>query len=1043
MILILGKENILEYIKNLRNQIRKEQNFHTGDEISKETFSDLYQQYGTELNERVFARYVLDIPYTVLDNIKSDKQKNTKIFMKEKNVSEDINQLRKKIINENHLHINDEIDYERFMYLYNFCEHKLDIYTFASKILDIGYTNLKQLRNNSNKKCKVLRRTRFNNTQIIQLRRILVEKENLISGKQVTYEELLYIYKKYEGILNENDFMRQVLEIPRHTHNRAKKNHKKPITLKYSEILYLEEDLRKIRLEIAEQYNLHVDDEISYTKFREVYEVYKGKFTESRFALEIFGIRQETWERLRSNNVKTKIFIQENLLEEEILQLRDKIILEENLHCGDLISKDKFKELYNKYAGILSEKQFAEEILEMPLSAFSNISKNDISILKGEELDLETILNITYKVMEDYNLKIRDRISYEDFLEIFHKYGGNMSQMQFAEDILDISSKVAFTSTSNMMIMSSTVIPEDFILSLRKKIIEENKIYVNGSITKEEFEQIYSTYNHFMAKKDFAKEVLDINNSSFYNLLNGNIKTCTVFGNELLYYEMYKKLREKIIKEYKLHIRDFIDYQQFLEIYRKYGSSLREKEFALIILDICEQNLNNIKYIKNAKTKVLTNEKILPEEEEIEELRKFFKQYEGEILDYRKFQELHMQYGGRIDEFTFCEQILGFKLNFIKYYKARATIKDPIAKRKAIEIRKKFSNISCRFFSKEEILKICNQYDITIDDFIKYVFLHYNFKFYSETLEAYEHNGGLWFGGKKIPLSEEFMKKHAEKLMKMAEIAVNKQVALKKFSKEYVKDIKSEILFEAIERYGELEKNYGYDYEEICKRIYLRMRSNAKGKISSLYKVLKKDVSEKYYLKRRESADIQLDKAIESENIEEKAISNIFMESDEFLDKVTLALHKLSEMNFSFEEIGEKLTDFLAIEKIELIKLLKNMGKPDKGKENNYQNILQISRKIVEEYKKNGIDIDYEKVELTFYISKYLGTKNNCSDIIEGILFSSELYTNDFEHWEQVKIQLHERKINAATIAFLSEIYNQNKKARQCLEQDMNREKIH
>ena len=82
-------------------------------------------------------------------------------------------------------------------------------------------------------------------------------------------------------------------------------------------------------------------------------------------------------------------------------------------------------------------------------------------------------------------------------------------------------------------------------------------------------------------------------------------------------------------------------------------------------------------------------------------------------------------------------------------------------------------------------------------------------------------------------------------------------------------------------------------------------------------------------------------------------------------------------------------------------------------------------------------------MELTFYISKYLGTKNNCSDIIEGILFSSELYTNDFEHWEQVKIQLHERKINAATIAFLSEIYNQNKKARQCLEQDMNREKIH
>ena len=70
MILILEKQNIVDYIKSLRDQIRKEQNFHTGDEISKEKFLELYHQYGTDLNERVFARYVLDISYATLDNMR-------------------------------------------------------------------------------------------------------------------------------------------------------------------------------------------------------------------------------------------------------------------------------------------------------------------------------------------------------------------------------------------------------------------------------------------------------------------------------------------------------------------------------------------------------------------------------------------------------------------------------------------------------------------------------------------------------------------------------------------------------------------------------------------------------------------------------------------------------------------------------------------------------------------------------------------------------------------------------------------------------------
>lgn len=1023
MILILEKQNIVDYIKSLRDQIRKEQNFHTGDEISKEKFLELYHQYGTDLNERVFARYVLDISYATLDNMKSGNQKTTTIFTKEKHKIEDIKQLREKIISQNNLHINDEIDYKKFMRLYNSCEHKLDVLTFASQILDIEYHNLEQLKIKPNKVCKLLRRTRFSNSEIIELRKILEEKEGIKSNTQFTYEELLEIYKQYGGILNENDFMRLVLEIPKHIHNKAKKDYKRQITLHYS-VLKTEEELRKMRFEIAKQYNLHVDDKISYEQFCEIYKGYEQDFTEKSFASDVFGIKNERLDAFRKDKTLTSIFIKEKLSEQEIIQLRRKIILEENLHYEDVIDKEQFESLYYKYAGILSKKQFAEQILELTPSALTNINKNNALILKKEGTDLETIIDITNKVMKEYNLKIGDAISYESFLEIFHKYGGNMSQRQFWEDIFDVQFRRVSKLYLNT-IMSSTTITNEFISNLRKEVIEENDICIKGTITKEEFEDIYLNYNHLLRKKEFARRVLDIDEASLYNLLEERNKSCTILNNEPIDYEYCRKLRKEIIEEYKLHIKDFINYQQFLEIYRKYGKPLTEKDFAFVILDITPGNLNNIKYTQNARARILMNEVILSEE--ITLLRNFFKQYEGNLINYQRFKELYLQYGGRMDEFTFCEQILGFKLNFIKYYKATATIKDPIAKQKAIEIRKKFSNVECRFLSEKEISTLCEQNNMTIDDFIKYVVLHYNFQFYPETLEAYKHNNGLWFGGKKIPLSDEFKKAHPEKLMEMAEIAVNKQAKLMKIPKEYCEDIKSEILLESIESYGELEKNYGHNYEELCKRIYIRMRSTAKGKISSFYKVYKSDVSRRYYFKEKEGNDIQLGETKTTKKVEDEAISNVSREKDELSNKVILAISKLSEMNISSNEIGKKLLDFLNIDKLELIKLLKNATDSNDENKNNDQRILQFSKKIIEEYKKHDVDIDYEKLVLTFYIMKFADAEINYSDIEEGILFSANMFVNHFQSWEQIRKQLYEKEINVATIAVLSDIYNEGK----------------
>lgn len=1024
MILILGKDDIVEYIENLRDKIRKEENLQTTSyEISKEDFIRLYNLYGSELAERVFARYVLDISYTTYATLLLGGQNVTNIFSKEKYTAEYIDNLRKTVISKNKLHIDDEISYQDFIRIYNSCEHKLDIPTFASKVLEINYNVLTQLRARKNKKCKVLRRTKFSNTEILQLRELLKEEENIYDNSKIQYTKVLELYEKYGGILDENYFVRKVLEIPKHMHNSARKEPEKVLTIRYREELHLETELRELRLAIAKQYNLHVDDEISKDLFSEIYEKYNINLTEDRFAYDVLGIPKHSLKNMKQNNSKTRIFEQEKLTEQENIEIRNKIIKEEKLKSEDQIDYSRFKQLHEKYGGILSASQFAEDILDIPLSSLKNIKTTNVVILKGEVPDLKTLIDVTNKVMDEYGLKIGDTINYSLFLEIYNKHCGNMSRKQFKEDIFDIYKE--FTETNkdiNKVIMSSTTILEDYITELRNKVKLENRLCINGYIEKEKFEEIYAKYNDRLNIITFAEKILDIPNNVLYHLLKGTHKKAIMLSKETRDYEYYIQLKEKMIKEFNLHIRDFIDYTQFTALYEKYGSDLIEKEFALLMLNIDEKNYNNVKYIKGAKTRILLGEEISLEQ--IEELRKFFKQYEGKIINYQQFKELHTQYGGKMDELSFCEQILGFKLGFIKYYKANAAIKDPIAKKEALKIREEFVNIECRFFSSKEIEEICSNKGISVDDFLKYVVLKYNFQFYPETLEAYKKNKGIWFGGKKIGLSAQFIEVHAEKLMNMSKAAIRTISKGNRVPEELVDDIASDVLMNAIERYGELEKNFDYDYEELCKRIYIRMRAEARRELVLHWKMSSKNVSERYYFKERiVGPDIQIGESKESRKVEDEAIDNVDNKRND--NKISLAIKKLSEMEINNEKIGKTLMDYLAIGKIELIKTLNQIIVEDEeNKKRNYDE-LRFVKEIVEEYKKHGVEIDYESAILTFYIKKITHREvDENPSVIDNILITSQTCMNKDREWKEIKQELEEREIEISTIAVASSIYN-------------------
>ena len=532
------------------------------------------------------------------------------------------------------------------------------------------------------------------------------------------------------------------------------------------------------------------------------------------------------------------------------------------------------------------------------------------TILKNECLSLQQLEEITKKILKEYKLHINDTIDYKQFREMYEKYGGIMSERQFAEDVLDIpyraiSERIKYGGTT--AILSSTIIPKHYIENLKQKILKETNLKKRQSINYQMFYQVYEQYGEFLQERYFAEEVLQISEERYYAIKANKDVTTIIFRNEIIDPLEFKQLKNRIIEENNLHIGDYINYVQFLKIYKQYPTKLLEKDFANVILSISKDCYNNIKYTTNARTRILKDEVI--EDEEIEQKRKFFKQMEGKKINYDQFKKIYKQYSGKMGEFYFCEQILGFKLNFIKYYKTSVMIKDPIAKQKSIEIRKRFENETCRFFSKEEVNDLCKEYEISIKDFLNYVVLKCNFQFYKETEEAFQTNNGIWFGRKKIPLTRKFVNRFSDTLISLATGVTKNLAKTYRLNRYLQEDMIQELILKAMEEYGELERNFSYDIEEIRKRIGVRMKCNGLKIMCSHFKIKSGDISKKFYWKEKVGPDIQL---IDIDNsVEEDAINNVSTEETEFIGKVIYAVRELAKNGNSAEKIQNAIMDYL------------------------------------------------------------------------------------------------------------------------------------
>ena len=116
-------------------------------------------------------------------------------FSVEKNINvkkRQLKVLRQEMIEKEKLHINDSINYEKFLELYNEYGKELSQEDFARIYLDISISNYYNLK--SKKEIKILKEEEIEDEYICRIKLYIIKNLGLTKETPITYEQFQQIY---------------------------------------------------------------------------------------------------------------------------------------------------------------------------------------------------------------------------------------------------------------------------------------------------------------------------------------------------------------------------------------------------------------------------------------------------------------------------------------------------------------------------------------------------------------------------------------------------------------------------------------------------------------------------------------------------------------------------------------------------------------------------------------------------------------------------------------------------------------------------------
>ena len=177
------------------------------------------------LTEKRFATVIMGIKYENYIQLAMGTTLKNYVFAIQPEPK--IKKIREKVIEEQHLHYDDLIDYPRLHELHQKYAPMMREYSFARDILDIGQTALNNIRNKENAFTHILLDEALPNVQQIEkIRKALLSKANIREVEMMDYSMFQQLYFEYGGVMPEDLFSLQVLEITQKELNRIKQNSK-------------------------------------------------------------------------------------------------------------------------------------------------------------------------------------------------------------------------------------------------------------------------------------------------------------------------------------------------------------------------------------------------------------------------------------------------------------------------------------------------------------------------------------------------------------------------------------------------------------------------------------------------------------------------------------------------------------------------------------------------------------------------------------------------------------------------------------------------
>ncbi len=345
---ILSKEYVpyQEFLK-VQQKVQETYAVVSGESVNYDKIMEMYDNTAGKLSLRMFVEEVLNITQHQLDCIKSNRTKNRKILRPLSFDWQEIFEIQTKVVQESGRHMDERITLAEFEELYNQFGKNLDKRLFAMKVLQIPSYQVNSFFLGRCKTTRIFTEYNMNPDAICKLREEVILNENLHLEDSISIEDFERLYQKYGGILSEEIFAEEILDISINSVKNMKNGGEAPIL---TDVEIPQEYLAAIREKIILEYNFEQNDMITIEQVRNLYERLGNRLSEKQFIQKVLDTKEYVYgyykENLEKGNLESKISILKNHQTTDFEELRKRVIEKEHLHYGDIKSYKEIEKLH-------------------------------------------------------------------------------------------------------------------------------------------------------------------------------------------------------------------------------------------------------------------------------------------------------------------------------------------------------------------------------------------------------------------------------------------------------------------------------------------------------------------------------------------------------------------------------------------------------------------------------------------------------------------------------------------------------------------------